>query len=134
MLDLHKYLSHSAEIVAYDTSHVGPRDVWNRSSNYEGDPVPTDCFCYFGSNELVLDTMVGIPRMAFSAPTKWQIILPRKYVNLIHVKDRVQNIVEKDTKASVRQDGYIQEYKVYRHHRHGAMFILAVLNDGDEIT
>ncbi len=120
MLDIRKYLSHRCEIVQYNTVPITP-DAWNQSSHYGSTPVSVDCICYFGSNEEVLDTMVGIPRMVHSAPTKWQLILPKQYVQTISVNDKVQNIVEKRTGESVRQDGTIQEFKMYRHHRHGAM-------------
>ncbi len=130
MLDIRKYLSHRCEIVQYNTVPVTP-DAWNQSSHYGGTPLVADCICYFGEEEEVLDTMVGIPRMVHSAPTKWQLVLPKQYVQSINVNDKVQNIIEKRTGDSVRQDGIIQQFKMYRHHRHGAMFVLCVLNDGD---
>lgn len=130
MLDISKYMVHQCEIVSYDTTPATP-DAWERTANYGGTPTPSECFCYFGKSELNLDTLVGVPRQVFSAPTMWQLVLPPRFMNTLQHKDKVQNIVDRFD-APIREEGYIKDFKTYRHWLHGPMFVLCILGDGDD--
>jgi len=129
-INLDKYLVHTCDIVSYDTTPATP-DPWNAVSHYGEAAVNSRCYVYFGENELIIESLVGIPRNVFTAPTKWQIILPPSLMNTIRNKDKVENILDADGNA-IREEGYIKDMKLYRHHRNGPQFVLGVLGDGDE--
>lgn len=131
MLDISRYLVHRCDLVSYDTTPT-TADAWSGSSHYTNAPTEdVECFVYFGKSELNLDTLVGIPRQVFSAPTLWQIVLPSRFMNTLAQKDRVQNIVDRFGNE-IREEGYIKDFKTYRHWIHGPMFVLAILGDGDD--
>lgn len=127
MLDVERYLVHSADlylpIARVETSAFSS----SASPLLSPTPVPTACFAYFGSTDFSLDRLLQT-RVIQSAPSKWQVLLPPTWINSLIPGSVVDNILD-ESQNPIRERGIVDTIDVYRHHIYGAMLIIVKLND-----
>ncbi len=126
MIDVDKYLVHTADVYHVLESRGG--SVWgDGTSSLSSTPVPTPCYAYYGEAREIEDLIAGTHTVV-SAPSRWQVLLPPAFINTLKNGAKITNI--KDTEgALIREEGYVAEVYNYRHHRYGALLVLAKLSE-----